>query len=237
MQVNLTEIKRERKHLEQDAQLLANRIKLLQLEDEKTWKKIQETKRKAKQLSLVKQQQEEKSIMKNEIKQERERALSEKRSNYQRIREIQKKERDELRSALFHSKREEAVMIKNQRESNIRNKKVHHEIISEENKIRKNAVKKEKEIGKVRILEFQQRKNQMGREMYWQKVEENEKVKQEKMREVQEMEKLEMELIKKLENTQTLHAHANQQLENMMRSPGMSLIYSSMLHKNKYDSL
>ena len=77
----------------------------------------------------------------------------------------------------------------------------------------------------------------MGREMYWQKVEENEKVKQEKMREVQEMEKLEMELIKKLENTQTLHAHANQQLENMMRSPGMSLIYSSMLHKNKYDSL
>lgn len=39
--------KKERKDIERDAQLLANRIALLKQEEMRTWKKIEETKRRA----------------------------------------------------------------------------------------------------------------------------------------------------------------------------------------------
>ena len=217
---NLSEIKKERRHLEQDAQMLANRIKLLQLEDEKTWKKIQETKRKAKQFAQVRQEQENKLAIINEVKQERERAISEKRSSYRAMKEFQRREKDDLKSAIFRSKYEDAVMVKHQRESNIRNKQTAFDIISEENRMRKNAVEREKQIGKIKIMEFQQQKNFIGREMYLKKIEENERIKHEKIKQVSEMEMLEMELIKRLENTQTIHDYANRELQNMIRPTG-----------------
>ena len=217
---NLSEIKKERRHLEQDAQMLANRIKLLQLEDEKTWKKIQETKRKAKQFAQVRQEQENKLAIINEVKQERERAISEKRSSYRAMKEFQRREKDDLKSAIFRSKYEDAVMVKHQRESKIRNKQTAFDIISEENRMRKNAVEREKQIGKIKIMEFQQQKNFIGREMYLKKIEENERIKHEKIKQVSEMEMLEMELIKRLENTQTIHDYANRELQNMIRPTG-----------------
>lgn len=42
----LADTKKRRKELERDAQLLANRIALLKQEEMKTWKKIEETKKK-----------------------------------------------------------------------------------------------------------------------------------------------------------------------------------------------
>lgn len=229
--MNLTEIKRERKHLQQDAQLLANRIKLLQLEDEKTWKKIQETKRKAKMFSKIKHEQQFHFIKQQEAKMERERAISEKRDTYKRMREIEKEERSRLRSAIFHSKQEEAYQVKNQRESNIRNIQDNMESLYRENKKKKQQVQTEKFRGRAKILDFIQKKSEVGREVYWKKIEENEKIKNEMVREVEGMEKLEMELLKRLQNTQVLKEHASKELETMMRSPGMNSIYSAMLSK------
>ena len=42
--------KMDRKRAEEDAKILANRIALLKLEEQKTWKKIEETKNKARQV-------------------------------------------------------------------------------------------------------------------------------------------------------------------------------------------
>jgi hypothetical protein len=237
MSSNLSDIKRERKHLEQDAQLLANRIKLLQLEDEKIWKKIKETKKKAKQFSMIKQEQEEWAIIHNQQKVERERAISEKRNNYKILREMQKKEKNDLRSALFHFKQEEAFAVKYQRDSDIQSRRKNLDLIREENYQRRISVNNGKVLGKAKILQFKIKKNSIGREMYWKKIEEHEKVKQDKIKEVQEMERLEIELIKRLENTQSLHNHINDELENLIKSPGMNSIYSSMHYKKKYDSI
>ena len=46
----LIESKGARKRAEEDAKLLANRIKLLKQEEQKAWKKIEDTKKKAKQI-------------------------------------------------------------------------------------------------------------------------------------------------------------------------------------------
>jgi len=55
----LLAIKKARKQIEVDAQLLANRIALLRQEEFKTWKKIEETKKKAKEVYLLKKKNEE----------------------------------------------------------------------------------------------------------------------------------------------------------------------------------
>lgn len=57
---NLLALKKARKQIEADAQLLANRIALLRQEEFKTWKKIEETKKKAKEVYLLKKKNEEK---------------------------------------------------------------------------------------------------------------------------------------------------------------------------------
>ena len=53
---SLAEIKRRRKDIDRDAQLLANRIALLKQEEMKTWKKIDETRRRATEVNKLKQQ-------------------------------------------------------------------------------------------------------------------------------------------------------------------------------------
>jgi hypothetical protein len=46
--------------IERDAQLLANRIALLKQEEMKTWKKIEETKKRTNEISHLKKRNEEK---------------------------------------------------------------------------------------------------------------------------------------------------------------------------------
>ena len=48
-----------KKKAAEDAKLLANRIALLKLEEKKAWKKIEETKRKAEQVTKIRQRNEE----------------------------------------------------------------------------------------------------------------------------------------------------------------------------------
>ena len=52
--------------IERDAQLLANRIALLKQEEMKTWKKIEETKKRAKDVNDLKRRNEEKMNQKME---------------------------------------------------------------------------------------------------------------------------------------------------------------------------
>ena len=55
----LIQVKKERMQIENDAQSLANRIALLKQEELKTWKKIEETKKKAYEIYILKKKNEE----------------------------------------------------------------------------------------------------------------------------------------------------------------------------------
>jgi hypothetical protein len=57
---SLAAVKKARKQIETDAQTLANRIALLKQEELKSWKKIEETKKKAKEIYILKKKNEEK---------------------------------------------------------------------------------------------------------------------------------------------------------------------------------
>ena len=53
-------MKKRRKDIEKDAQLLANRIALLKQEEMKTWKKIDETKKRTGEIQSLKKRNEDK---------------------------------------------------------------------------------------------------------------------------------------------------------------------------------
>lgn len=56
---SLAEVKRRRKDIERDAQLLANRIALLKQEEQKTWKKIDDTKKRTNEILTLKKRNED----------------------------------------------------------------------------------------------------------------------------------------------------------------------------------
>ena len=55
----LADVKKDRKQVEKDAELLANRIALLKQEEMRTWKKIEETRKRAKDVLEMKKKNEE----------------------------------------------------------------------------------------------------------------------------------------------------------------------------------
>ena len=61
-----------KKKAAEDARLLANRIALLKLEEKKTWKKIEETKRKAEQVMHIRQRNEQDRSRKDDLRRQRE---------------------------------------------------------------------------------------------------------------------------------------------------------------------
>merc|ERR1719343_1991139 len=67
MQASLTSAKEARKRTELDAQLLANRIALLKQEEEKAWKKIEETRKRASEISDLRKQNEQKFNAKEDM--------------------------------------------------------------------------------------------------------------------------------------------------------------------------
>merc|ERR1719192_129194 len=67
MQASLAAAKESRKRTELDAQLLANRIALLKQEEEKAWKKIEETRKRASEIMDLRKQNEQKFNAKEEF--------------------------------------------------------------------------------------------------------------------------------------------------------------------------
>ena len=57
---SLADVKKRRKDIDRDAQLLANRIALLKQEEMKTWRKIEETKKRTNDISGLKKRKAEK---------------------------------------------------------------------------------------------------------------------------------------------------------------------------------
>mmetsp|Transcript_17599 Transcript_17599/g.12552 ORF Transcript_17599/g.12552 Transcript_17599/m.12552 type:complete len:109 (+) Transcript_17599:108-434(+) len=62
----LANSRQSRKKAEEDVKLLANRIALLKAEEKKAWKKIEETKKKAKEIMKVKERVDEQTKMKQD---------------------------------------------------------------------------------------------------------------------------------------------------------------------------
>lgn len=104
--------KKERMDVEKDANMLANRIALLKQEEMRTWKKIEETKKRAADVMRLKQRNNERVAQKIEYQQEKEFEKKMLQEQNVRMRLMNQQEKEKIMQAIKDSKAEEAAQAK-----------------------------------------------------------------------------------------------------------------------------
>lgn len=212
----LLESKMIRKKAEEDAQLLANRIALLQLEEKKAMKKIEETKKKAKEIIELKnrnlQSQKEREHMKKQKEEEEIKKLIQNKSVKEQVKINQENNRNQLLRRLKddvelmrktkQDMKEQTLSQKD--EDYMKNVEVVNSI---KNKEREAQIKKQRQLEEVK---------QRARIEYENKINQELLLKDKTDDLIARLEQQEMELIQRLQNTQTLQKEAFDDLEKAL---------------------
>ncbi|KAG7398972.1 hypothetical protein PHYBOEH_009965 [Phytophthora boehmeriae] len=211
----LLEAKQRRQEVSKDALLLKNRIALLKAEEEKAWKKIEQTRRRAAELLKVRQDNDRAHTMLRELALEMERetqaSIQLKRDLVLSIDSIPKKK--EISHQLHEARRSEAQQLKEdkQRWKEITDRQKRDEL--QDAIRRKEEIESQKEALRMKKMLHKQDIDKHNRERALEKLRAEEDQARQHEAEVQEMERQELELIQRLRNTQHLQKQAFEELE------------------------
>lgn len=219
VQKTLTGAKKERKQYEQDVLLLTNRIKLLQQEEQKTWKQIKETQRKKALIEEYRRIKEEKLKQKEQISHIFEKHREENQQKIKQLKfEIEKKKLTSKQS-IQNSKKNAYIEICRLRDNIIEQKIKHEEDSLQENKKRSSSVKVDHIKQNIRKRKVQEIRQNKSKDEYFKKINKELEIKQELESRVHQMEALESELIKRIQNTQNIQQKVMSDFENMKKKP------------------
>lgn len=215
---NLTGAKEARKRAELDAQLLANRIALLKQEEEKAWKKIDETRKRAGEIVGLRTVNESKFMAKEDFYKGKWEGIRHAQAQNAYNRDKAKATRDATKHQLLDNKKkvvdgqkavsQNFLMAKRERQAN--------EVNS--NTERSEMIRRQKAEAKARIEREQEARLQKYRADYENRVAQEEMLRSRTEALVAQMEKEEMELIQRLQNTQTVQRRAYEELEGALGS-------------------
>ena len=208
------EAKGLRKQADEDAKILANRIALLKSEEQKAWKKIEETRKRAREIMEVRQRnmeaaqkkqeeqaakEEEERIRNYNIRLQKEQTAANKQNTKQSLMSKLKNDVQNIK----RSKQENNEIIASQRDDDLsRRTKLRNEIQGSKRNLAEQKRIKEEEIRAKARAELEAR------------AEEELRVKEEREAAIAQMEQEEMELIARLQNTQSLQRDAYESLES-----------------------
>ncbi|TMW63479.1 hypothetical protein Poli38472_002420 [Pythium oligandrum] len=211
----LIEAKQKRQEASKDALLLRNRIALLKAEEEKAWKKIEQTRKRAAELTKLREDNDRSQAGLRELAQVAERELQAsiqaKRELVQSIDSLQKKK--EVADQITEARRHEAQQLKEEKQKwrEITEKKKREELLEAIRK--KEEIVLQKEMLKTKKMLQKQEIEKITKERAQEKLRIEEENTRKHENEVQEMERLELELIQRLRNTQHLQKQAFEELE------------------------
>jgi hypothetical protein len=213
MQSNLTGAKEARKRAELDAQLLANRIALLKQEEEKAWKKIEETRKRAGEIMELRSANEQKFAAKEQFYKAKWESIRAAQTENAYNRDRAKAVRESTRVGLLEQRSANAQTTKQQSQQYLLQKKQREATEREANLDRSNLIKQKKEEAKRRLEEDRLAQLEKFREDYEGRTAQEELLRSRTDSLVAKMEKEEMELIQRLQNTQTVQRNAYEELE------------------------
>lgn len=202
--------------------MLRNRIALLKTEEEKAWKKIEQTRRRAAELMKLRadngRSQAELREMRELAERELQASILAKRELVLSIDSIQKKK--EMGLQLTEARRCEAQQLKEekQRWKEITDRAKREELL--EAVRRKEEIESQKEALRVKKLVQKQEVEKSSKERALERVRAEEQLLRQREHEVQEMERLERELIERLRSTQHLQKQAFEELEAALTGNG-----------------
>lgn len=218
MQANLTSSKEARKRAELDAQLLANRIALLKQEEEKAWKKIEETRKRANEITELREQNEQKFAAKEQFYKAKWESIRAGQAQNAYNREKAKAVRDATRQGLLDARSSTAHQSKQQSHQFLLQKKEREAAERQANTERSNLIKSKKEEAKRKLEEERLIQLEKFREDYEARTAQEALLQARTDALVAKMEKEEMELIQRLQNTQTVQRNAYEELEMALGS-------------------
>ena len=206
----LEEVKKARKQLEQDASLLANRIRLLQSEESRTQKRIDQLKRKSALIQQVHSRKEMERRAFRRIKAQREQQAEAARQRFNSLRTHRTAERFRQMERIWQAKKEVYTAGRAERENALHYKEEITKLQEERNREMYLKVKEVKTQPKKRKL-------RPVKSDYEAQIQVEEEKTAEKRNEVARMEQLEMELLSRLRFTQSLEQEAVLRLERAAR--------------------
>jgi len=212
----LLSAKHKKKTVENDAQLLQNRIALLKKEESRAWRKINLTKQRAVEISRMRQEHdhrcEERTML---VRKEREREKLQKEENIRKDEEARRARAIKMED-IFRSKRSQVEEVRQQRQENRAEVKLQQQQLIQM-KQEKRALIKEHE-DELRLMREQSKKEleEKNEAAYLNRVKREHTIAKRRERQVQKMEKMEMQLIQKLKNTQDIQQKAFQELDGAL---------------------
>lgn len=228
---SLVTIKKARKQIEADAQLLANRIALLKQEELKAWKKIEETKKKSQEVLMLKTKNEEKQALKLSQVMGNDNKLKDTQSQSAELRRKKKLDRKQLLEAIYQQKHQDMLEIRNQKKINENKKNEFKNKIMQANYSKSQTIKQQEALKVLKIQEMQEAKLRKYKEDREKVVMAEEERRRQREVEVMNLEKIEMELIQKLQQTQRIQKNAYDELENVLAKP-LSTFSSQVMQKS-----
>lgn len=216
MQANLTGAKEARKRAELDAQLLANRIALLKQEEEKAWKKIEETRKRAAEIVELRKQNEQKFAAKENFYKQKWESIRAAQAQNAVCRDKARAVRDQTKLGLSEQKHHNAQSTKQQSQQLLLQKKEREAEERQGNLERSSYLKQRKDDAKRRLEEERLAQLEKFREDYEARTAQEELLRARTDALVAKMEKEELELIQRLQNTQTVQRNAYEELESAL---------------------
>mmetsp|Transcript_18166 Transcript_18166/g.45476 ORF Transcript_18166/g.45476 Transcript_18166/m.45476 type:complete len:252 (+) Transcript_18166:389-1144(+) len=215
---NLTGAKEARKRAELDAQLLANRIALLKQEEDKAWKKIDETRKRAGEIVGLRTVNESKFMAKEDFYKGKWEGIRHAQAQNAYNRDKAKATREQTKTEVMEQKKKSVDNVKGKSQQNLMAKKERQAMEQQINNERSEMIRRQKAEAKAKLEREQEAKLQKYREEYENRVAQEEMLRCRTEALVAQMEKEEMELIQRLQNTQTVQRRAYEELEGALGS-------------------
>eukprot|EP00388_Colpodella_angusta_P039111 GDKK01046437.1.p1 GENE.GDKK01046437.1~~GDKK01046437.1.p1 ORF type:complete len:310 (+),score=88.82 GDKK01046437.1:39-968(+) len=223
LNLSLATAKESRKRAELDAQLLANRIALLKQEEEKAWKKIEETRKKANEILSLRQQNEQKYIAKEEFYKHKYETIRQAQQQNAAARERAHETRSATHSAVLESKRHGAQTVKEMSMVSAKQRREREMLERTLAAEKSEFIRQQRLESKKRLQEEMKARQEHFRQQYESKIGREELLRARTEALVSKMEKEEMELISRLQNTQLIQRSAYDELEGALGATSQSL--------------
>eukprot|EP01017_Pseudomicrothorax_dubius_P025912 TRINITY_DN2846_c0_g1_i1.p1 TRINITY_DN2846_c0_g1~~TRINITY_DN2846_c0_g1_i1.p1 ORF type:complete len:276 (-),score=67.78 TRINITY_DN2846_c0_g1_i1:193-1020(-) len=216
LQTKLWEAKVLRKKVEEDARLLQNRIKLLQFEEKRAAKKIDETRKKAKEVMQLKSRNLQVNRQKEEWRSSRIQAEIRKSEQNRLAREAVRQSVEANKSELRRRIIAEVEEVRRQKTDNREQRYLNKANIRARNEVLISGVKDQErrlEEKKKRLAE--EKKGLAGRELE-DRLQQEESARRGKEAEIAKLERVEVELIQRLQHTQNVQKEALRELQDAL---------------------
>jgi len=223
-QRSLNQIKRGRKHAENEAFTLANRIALLKKEEAKIWNNVGQAKLRAKEAYLSQRRGEDSSNISDDSRYQSHLQYNPPYNHPESASSLEiRKQRDSgiqlLQEILRKQKHQEMLAIKKQSDLIMMNKRDFEMKIKQEKQSQMLAVKKQELLANFKKKAYFDEKHRRLRQNHQKQLEDEEEKKVLKELEILDLQKAEMELVQRVQKTRKLQKQVYQDINSLYSEP------------------